>query len=263
MTPRKKKKEAEAATTELAVPAQNSSTHEDATSVIELIRGLQSGSLCAKALGPADRRACVEHLTADGYSVAEIAAITKLSDRTISRDREAIRKAYALSPDENFVNETIGQLVRDAETVVSRVRRFSRPAEVPPMVKIEAERTCWTVHRDLAHVLQRLGVLPNAPQMIEGALHLNALVGPDFGELSREAERLERLYAQTQPDKTDALAKIADLRRTAAGLMLEQQVTELRAVTPALPSPESAAPTGPQVVAIQPPSESTPDEQQA
>lgn len=55
--------------------------------MLETIQRLRAGDLRASMLDSEDRRACVEHLTAEGYSVAETAQVLGVSDRTISRDR--------------------------------------------------------------------------------------------------------------------------------------------------------------------------------
>jgi len=64
--------------------------------VLSLLREIRSGTVVATSLGKENRRACVEYLAAEGFSVAEMSETLKVSDRTIRRDRLAIRSAHAV-----------------------------------------------------------------------------------------------------------------------------------------------------------------------
>ena len=138
-------------------------TDNCATSVLSLIRRLRDGTLTPGSLDSENRRRCVEHLTGEGYSLTEIGEILSVSERTIARDRKAIRRANALTPDPQLADEMVGHLVREAEVSVSRIRRITREKSTPSSARIDGERACWTIAKDLVETLQRLGYLPTAP----------------------------------------------------------------------------------------------------
>src|SRR5262245_16530407 len=133
-------------------------------SVLSLIRGVQNGSITPSSVAVKERRLCVAHLTAEGYSVAEIAEILKTSDRTIFRDRGAIRQANSVDASPELTSQMVGTLVTEAESSISRIRRATRAGDVPPAAKIEGEKACWIITRDLIDRLQKLGYLPTAAQ---------------------------------------------------------------------------------------------------
>ena len=147
-------------------PTQSS----DDRSVLSVIRDIQQSALDPRSLGVEDRRRCVEHLTGEGYSLAEIAEILKVTERTIARDRSAVRQSNAIERDEDITGEMVGQLVKQADTTINRIRRVTRDSDTPPASRIEGEKACWVIARDLIQKLQSLGYLPNAPQEIRGRM---------------------------------------------------------------------------------------------
>jgi predicted DNA-binding ribbon-helix-helix protein len=68
---------------------QNS--NKPALSPISLIKQLRDGKISGANLTQESRIACVEYLTSEGYSAAQIAEILNVSLRTIYRDRESVR----------------------------------------------------------------------------------------------------------------------------------------------------------------------------
>lgn len=158
---------------------------------LELLAKVKSGALTGKALAPADRQALVALLAADGLSTPEIAQIIQVTDRTIERDRRAIRDAHAVPKDPRMVEQMVGRLMAEAELAVQRIRRTARDREVEAAVKIDAEHRCFLIVRDLVQGLQRLGYLPTATQKVEADLthHIGEL--PTLGDLQIEIDRLK------------------------------------------------------------------------
>jgi hypothetical protein len=144
-------------------PTEVSPTHEEHSSPITLIRELQSGALSPTVLTHETRRACVEHLTAEGYSVAEVAEFLKVSTRTVSRDLALIREVNAIEQDPALVGQFVGELMVQGRQSIARLRRITRERDCPPATRVEAERSAWTIIRELGEILQRLSC-PTAAQ---------------------------------------------------------------------------------------------------
>jgi len=189
--------------------------------VIELIRRVQRREVKPSSLSGEDRRACVEYLTAEGYSAAEIAGVLRTSDRTVLRDRQRIRKSNALKRDPALVEQMVGKLLGEAETAVSRLRRVARDAQTSAAVKVEAERSAWTVTRELVQSLQRLGYLPMATAQVRAELTHRVEEPPSVEELAQELERLESIRAgcRVRDDTvTEQVGRVKEaLARVAAG----------------------------------------------
>jgi len=163
---------------------------------LELIREIQGGALDPRHIRPEDRRACVVYLTSEGYAVAEIAQILRASDRTVQRDRERVRSEHALRPSPELVCELVGQLAAEAASAVQRLRRIGRDKDAPPMARVEAERSAWTVFREFVQCLQRLGYLPMAVPSVRADV-THRLGGPDgldrIEDMRGELARLEEI----------------------------------------------------------------------
>ncbi|MCH8151416.1 MAG: hypothetical protein IH830_03470 [Planctomycetes bacterium] len=211
--------------------AENANSEAESTStghsVLSLIRGIQSGQIPPKSLSIEDRRRCVEHLTGEGFSTAEIAEILRTIERTVSRDRRAIREANAVEADPAFTAEMIGQLVMEAELARSHIRRVIRNKDTSPIAKIEGERACWTIKRELVQSLQQLGCLPTAPHEIHGDVTHRLGDPPGFDELQGELDRLAVIVQRSQPGDDSTKQQVTQLRATFSRLELGEKVQNL------------------------------------
>lgn len=161
---------------------------------LELLSQVRAGVLTGKLLAPGDRQAVVSLLAADGLSSPEIAQILQVADRTVERDRRAIRDAHALPRDPKMVEQMVGRLVAEAELSVQRIRRTARERDVEPAVKVDAEHRCFTIIRELVQSLQKLGYLPSAAQRVEADLthHLGEAI-PSLADLQSEIDRIKQI----------------------------------------------------------------------
>ncbi len=197
--------------------------------VLSIIRDIQRGEVNPKSLPIEDRRRCVEHLTGEGYSVAEIAEILKVTERTIARDRAAIHEANAIERDPKLTGEMVGQLITQAETSIHRIRRVTRERDTPPSVRIDGEKACWTVARDLIQRLQALGYLPSAPQEIRGELIHRLDQLPGFGHMKDEVARLEVIVTSHAigDDERPLLEKLAEVKDQVMRGALHEEITAI------------------------------------
>lgn len=179
---------------------------------LALIRDLREGRRSGLMLGVDDRRRVVEHLTAEGYSSAEIAEVLKIGERTVCRDRAAVRELNAIVPRDSMLPEVVGQLLRTAEQVTGRLRRISREAGIKPADRIEAEKAIWAVSRECVVSLQGLGYLPTAPTQVMA--HVSG-DGGGMADVLAEIERLAALPALSAADGTPIVAPaLVELQRT-------------------------------------------------
>ncbi len=202
----------------------------DDRSVLSVIRDIQQGAIEAKSLAVEDRRRCVEHLTGDGYSVAETAEIFKVDERTIARDRAAIRQANSIECDPQMTGQMIGQLMNQADTCLQRIRRVTRERDTPPNVRIDGEKTCWMIFDNLIQRLQSLGYLPTAPQQLQAELRHQIESLPGFGELTDEVARLELIVSahEVSEEKQPLLQELTDLKDKVARGSLSEQITAMK-----------------------------------
>lgn len=194
-------------------------------SVLSILSDIQKGTLDPKTLANQDRLRCVEHLTCEGYSTSDIAKVLEVSERTIARDRAAMRKANAVERDPEKTAEIVGQLIVQAETCIQHIRRVTRERDTQPNVRVEGEKACWIIHRDLVQRLQTLGYLPTAPQEIRGELIHQIEQLPGFGQLNDEVARMEVIFKThvLGEESLPLLQKFAEVKdQVKRGALLEE-----------------------------------------
>ena len=193
-------------------PQPSDNKHRDTGErTVSLLQKIQAGTVDSKCIRPAERHLIVSYLMADGYSTADMAQILKVSDRSIERDKQAIRKKNALAADPELVEQMTGRLVCEAELSIQRMRKTVRDKDTPQAVRIEAEHRCYQIVSDMITSLQRLGYLPTATPRLQADLTHNIGQIPDFSQIQAEVQRLRQITGETQgtdPQLTEQLNQI-------------------------------------------------------
>lgn len=196
-------------------------------SVVELIRRIRAHEVSPAELSPEDRRACVEYLMGEGYSVAESAGILKVSDRTVIRDRAMVREANAVEVDPALLPRMVGRLIGEADAAIGRLRRLGRDKETPAQAKVDAERGAWGIARELVATLQRLGYLPTAIVQVRADLTHRVEEAPNYDELAAEMERIDAIRSGCKIKDGVMESRIEEARDLLARLSAGQRLKAL------------------------------------
>ena len=178
---------------------------------LSLLQKIQAGTVEPKCIRPAERRLIVSYLMADGYCTADMAQILKVSDRSIERDKKAIRQTNALAADPELVEQMAGRLVCEAELSIQRIRKTARDKNTPQAVRIEAEHRCYQIVSDMITSLQHLGYLPMATARLQADFTHNIGQIPDYSQMQMEVQRLKQITGETKgtdPQLIEQLNKI-------------------------------------------------------
>ena len=162
---------------------------------LDILQGIKAGTTNPSSLLPYQRKLLVTFLMAEGQSTAEIAHLLNVSDRTIERDKKAIRKENAISQDPELADVIAGRLVDEAQICIQRIRKFERDANCPPAAKIEGEKGCFHIINSLAERLQSMGYVPIAAKKLEADLTHHMETTLSFDEIKSEADRLQDIEA--------------------------------------------------------------------
>ena len=144
--------------------------------LLHVVRDVRQGRSAAD-LSPAERRACIDFFVAEGLTTAEIAVLMQVTDRTIRRDRQALRESHAVQPGEALGNMLIGELCRQAEDATARLRRAVRNTgggTVNPHMRMRAEIQAFKIRRDLIALLAKLCYIPSGEKRLEAEARANA-----------------------------------------------------------------------------------------
>lgn len=195
---------------EKSLPSNNTAC-DTGERTLSLLQKIQSGAVDPKCIRPAERRLIVSYLMADGYCTADMAQILKVSDRSIERDKKAIRETNALAADPGLVEQMVGRLVCEADLSIQRIRKAAHDKDVPQAVKVDAEYRCYQIASDMVSSLQRLGYLPTATARLKADITHSIDQIPELPQLDMEAQRLMQLTGEiqgTDPRLTEQLTVI-------------------------------------------------------
>lgn len=166
---------------------------------IALLRAIRSGEVSGRTIGPEERRRIVAHLASEGVSIAELAEILGVAERTIARDRAQLRKEAALLVGPEQVSETMGWIVDETRQSIRRLRAISRESGAPARDRVEAAFRAADIVIRGGELLRRIGMLPSAADQIQIE---HSLAGLDPRQVEAEMKRLEIIDAEsrTLPD---------------------------------------------------------------
>jgi transposase len=176
------------------------SEKDDGLQTIALLQKIKNGQFEANSIEKTERMLLVPFLMAEGKSTAEIAHLLKVSDRTIERDKKALREEIAITKNPKLVEQMVGMLVYESELSVQRLRKVQRDKEASAADKIEAERTNNQNRYQLFKMMQSLGYLPTAAQKIEADLTHRAASSLTLEEIQLEAERVKKIQESLPAD---------------------------------------------------------------
>lgn len=176
---------------------------QDGRTIISVIQGVKDRTLNPKTLSEGERRECVEFLSWEGYTQAQIGQILKISDRTVRRDLKVIEDNNALSPDVDLAKRIVGDMFRKAKVHHAYLMRLARSPEASYSEKAQAEFMAFRVLKEMIEKMQSLGYLPSKPQAIVGDIfhHVDGGIS-DFDEIAKQIIEIEKI--------TDGDGKIED-----------------------------------------------------
>ena len=167
---------------------------QEGRTIISVIQGVKDRTLNPKTLSEGERRECVEFLSWEGYTQAQIGQILKISDRTVRRDLKVIEDNNALSPDVDLAKRIVGDMFRKAKVHHSYLMRLARSPEASNSEKAQAEYFAWRILKEMTEKMQSLGYLPSKPQAIVGDIfhHVDGNV-LNLDELTKEIIDIEKM----------------------------------------------------------------------
>ena len=148
----------------------------------ELIEQIHSGQLDINKLAAYVRQQCVGHLTLEGFTNSEIAQVLRISERTVSRDRAAVRRDHALAPDPLLGDQLLGEYERVSMSCVQRLVRLASDTRNPAYSRLWAEEAIVRIYQRLIDMIHKLHYFEDGKTRLEGASVGISTQDPDFEE---------------------------------------------------------------------------------
>jgi len=151
----------------------------DRLNVAQPIHAIMDDRSIAARLSADDRRACVERLTDQGMTTAEIGEFLDVNERTIRRDRAATRAELAIAPGLDLGHELFGELHRVVQQAAAGLFRMVRDHSAPPYTRVWAAEAAVRNQQRLVETAHKLRYFPT------GDARLSHLAKTDPAEQQR------------------------------------------------------------------------------
>jgi hypothetical protein len=132
---------------------------ESTLTAVEIVQRIHAGQLAADAITAEQRQQCVSHLALEGFATGEIAALLRVSERTIQRDRLAVRRAEALAPGLSLGDELLGEYQRQTLTSIQRLTRMIHDHSNPAYARLWAEEAINRIYQRFLNCVHQLQYL--------------------------------------------------------------------------------------------------------
>lgn len=206
---------------------QGADDKADKPRAIDLLQKIKASQTNPLSINRSDRLLIVEMLLFDSATVPEMAQILNVSERTIKRDKQAIRQSNAITRDPKLIDEMVGRLFSEADTAVQRIRRAIRDSRAMPSTKVDAEHRCYQIYSDAFRHLQRIGFVPTAPQEIRGDLTHRFAEPPEREEIEQELARIEQIGLSPGIVNPQITTRINQMRDRVTRFVLGEQLEQL------------------------------------
>lgn len=196
---------------------------------VELLKGINSGTIDPKTLDKSGRQQCIELLVAEGYIQSQIGQALKCSEKTVSRDLKDIKDRNALSPNVEFAKQFIGEMFNKALNHHSYLMRLARTKDASVPEKAQSEFAAWKVLKELIEKLQSLGYLPSKPTEVVGNFYHHSMVDAECtpDEMKKMLLELEEAGKEAGVLDDGVKAKIETLRKRIEQTEIVQDIKQL------------------------------------
>lgn len=197
-------------------------------SVHTLLNDIKNGKVKAESLPKEARQLCVESLVLEGHQPSALAALLKVSDRTIKRDLNEIFERNAINPSPELARRLIGEFLQKMRIHHAYLMRLARSAEGSLQEKAYAESVAVQTWKEAIKILQSLGYLPSRPQEIVADFFHHAADGEEsFNSLRIKIAEMEALAQELGGFKPDLAAKLEALKVKLSKAEVQHEVLKL------------------------------------
>jgi hypothetical protein len=147
----------------------------------------------------------------------------------VRRDTKDIRARNALTPDIEFVKQTVGELYSKGINHHGYLMRLARSKEASITEKTQAEYVAWRVLKDLFEKLQSVGYMPLKPQALTGDIyhHLDINSDKSFSDLKDAVIELEQEINESAKDNPNFKEELNSIKAELEKAALSHRIEKL------------------------------------
>jgi len=200
------------------------------TPILEILTQIKNGIRDPKKLPTDIRRDCVEHLWhVEGQPTAVIAQLLKVSDKTIQRNKDAIRERNAKKLTQEDRLKILGDLLAKGTAAHENLMRLARSKDGSIQEKAQSGYYAWKGIEEQVELLQSLGYFPSKPMQIEADIHYSREEEMTPAQLKEELARLEKEMSEKNKNDPEIIKLKEEVIRNIAIAEAKQGLVELEA----------------------------------
>lgn len=181
-------------------------------SVHSILSSIKDGKLDPSSLSKDVRQLCVEAMALEGHMPSSLAAILKVSDKTIRRDLKDIYERNSIRPSAELAMHLVGDFLLKTRAHHSHLMRLSRLREASVQEKVYAESAAAQVLKEMVKTLQSLGYLPSRPQEIVADLFHHTDSDDGLEGIKKQISEMEHIAQETGSLSPEVQAKLSALK---------------------------------------------------
>jgi len=188
----------------------------DDAPVLHVLKQIANGTLDARTLSQEMRQDCVRHMwQVKGQDVSTIAAVLKVSDKTIRRDKTEITAKDAQAVPTDYKQRLRGDLMTKMSVINDLMLRLANEKENSGQDRVQAGYYVWKMIKDEVEIAQSLGLLPSTAFDLGGPSQREPEQSP--AQLKEELTRLEKIAADSGTINDPEVNRLVDeVRRNIA-----------------------------------------------
>ena len=132
-----------------------------------VLRMIGEGEVRGREVPCEVRRRCVSELTYEGFSISEIAGAMGVSERTVERDRAAVREEGKVGPGKMLGDVMLGEFERMAGASMRRLMRLVNDGRTPAYARLWAEGVMMRTQKMLMETAMRMGYYERGEKRLE------------------------------------------------------------------------------------------------
>ena len=210
------------------MPEDNNSRNWQEVSVLQILKEIHEGITKGNEVPTDKRQECVEYLwLTRGYTVVEMAKALDVSDRTIKRDKNEIRKRNAQKPSAEYALEKIGELIQIATSAHEHLVQLSHSSEASVQEKAQAAYYVCDAVQKQVKILQSMGYLPQKPMQIETDIYHHNEEEESPTQLKEKLAKLKKLAGEGDKIDPEVLKLIETAEKQIALAETSNTIAEL------------------------------------
>lgn len=202
--------------------AENNDQSLEGQSVNELVKRIRDGALDPRVLSKSTRQRIIATLRfTGGIKVSDLAHLLGVTERTIRRDWEHIRKEHAIVLTPELLEQLMGEAEQYTMTIRDQFMRLANSSSIQDTVRLQALFMCFRVQKEFIELVVLLRMKVHKSNPVPKAVRNNT--EPAKLTAKQKVDEVSQTISNMPPMERDRLRrdllhKIVELSKEEGGI---------------------------------------------